>query len=68
MAHRPYPNVDRALRQMERHQPAWRPDFIMDGVTGEFRLWSDEAFAEMQAGARRALERAAEVLQAVRPV
>jgi hypothetical protein len=65
MAYRPYPNADRALRQIARHYPdepvipmpeclrpmaasfarlrvntrqamqAWRPDFMMDGRTGE---------------------------------
>lgn len=51
MAYRPYPNADRALRNL-RHQQAvylygqvpqrhvlglepWRPDFLMDGSSGD---------------------------------
>ncbi|MFF7142218.1 hypothetical protein ACFZB5_13350 [Streptomyces nodosus] len=58
MAHRPYPNRERALNQLGRHYPepplveclrpmgeaftklraaaaGWRPDFVMDGETGQ---------------------------------
>jgi hypothetical protein len=36
MAYRPYPNADRALRQLGRHAQnagPWRPDFLFDPQT-----------------------------------
>ena len=51
MNHRPYPNADRASRNLRRQQAvyqygrvpqryvlgldAWRPDFLMDGSSGD---------------------------------
>lgn len=54
MAHRPYPNRDRALAQVRRARPGrdgfraadggWRPDFLMDARTGRIVPYPVDAY------------------------
>lgn len=70
MAHRPYPDADRALRQLARHTRAVAPHpmFVMDGSSGVIVKWPEIPEGWSEAAAAKAGEPIRALVQAVRRV